>query len=90
MTLADKNKTLDDKIKTNQTQYDLGREVANISALLSKELEKYYYLTSNDLKYTPGVVEQTNFKYSPLGKILNKGLGENDKKGEILKRLGNI
>ena len=49
--------------------------------MLSKELEKYYYLTSNDLKYTPGVVEQTNFKYSPLGKILNKGLGENDKKG---------
>ena len=90
MTLADKNKTFDDKIKANQTQYDLGREVANISALLSKDLEKYYYLTSNDLKCTPGAVEQTNFEYSPLGKILNKGLGENDKKGEILKRLGNI
>ena len=36
MTLADKNKTLDDKIKTNQTQYDLGREVANISACYLK------------------------------------------------------
>ena len=37
-------KILDDKIKASQAQYDLDREVAKISALLSKELDKYQYL----------------------------------------------
>ena len=42
MSLNDELKTFDDKIKANQTQYDLGREVAKISALSSKDvLEKY-------------------------------------------------
>ena len=37
-------KILDDKIKTNQTQYNLGREAAKISALSFGELEKYIWL----------------------------------------------
>ena len=46
MTLTDELKILDDKIKKNQAQYDLGREAAEISALSSKDiLEKYEYLT---------------------------------------------
>ena len=46
MTLTDELKILDDKIKANQAQYDLGREAAKISALPSKNLlEKYEYLT---------------------------------------------
>ena len=45
MTLTDKLKILDDKIKANQGQYDLGREAAKISDLSSKDfLEKYEYL----------------------------------------------
>ena len=36
MTLTDEHKVLDDKIKTNQVQYDLDREAAKISALSSK------------------------------------------------------
>ena len=79
MTLADKIKTLYDKIKTNQAQYDLDREAAKISALSSTEIEKYEYLTGKDLKYKPGVVEQTKYEYSPLDKIFNKGLEESDK-----------
>ena len=39
MTLGDKNKTLDDKIKENQAQYDLDREAAKLSALSSRELD---------------------------------------------------
>ena len=35
------------------------------------------------------MVEQAKFKYSPLGKIFNKGLDKNDKKG-LFKRLENI
>ena len=50
MTLTDELKILDDKIKTNQAQYDLGREAAEISALSSRDiLEKYEYLTGEDL-----------------------------------------
>ena len=49
MALADEFKILDDKIKANQAQYELGREVAKISALSSKDvLEKYEYLTGED------------------------------------------
>ena len=57
---------------------------------MSKELHKYEYLTGEDLGYKPGVVEQAKFQYSPLGKVFNKGLGKEDKKEELLKRLKNI
>ena len=44
MTLTDELKILEHKIKTNQAQYNLGREAAKISALSSKDLlEKYEY-----------------------------------------------
>ena len=61
MTLTDELKILDDKIKTNQAQYDLGREAAKISALPSKNLlEKYEYLTCEDLAHRPSVLEKLN------------------------------
>ena len=50
MTLTDELKFLDDKIKANQAQYDLDREAAKMSSLLSKELDKYEYLTGKDLE----------------------------------------
>ena len=40
MTLTERVKILDDKIKANQAQYDLDREAARISALSFKELDK--------------------------------------------------
>ena len=51
----------------------------------SKELEKYEYLTCEDLGYKPEVVEQAKFEYSPLGKVFSKGLEEDDKKDRHLK-----
>ena len=62
MTLTDELKILNDKIKANQAQYDLDREAAKISALSSKELDKYEYLTGEDLGYKPGVNERANFR----------------------------
>ena len=38
MILSDEIKILEDKIKVNQAQYDLGREAAKIYALSSGEL----------------------------------------------------
>ena len=50
MTVIDQIKILDNKIKANQAHYDLGRDAAKISALSSENiLEKYEYLTSEDL-----------------------------------------
>ena len=61
MTLTDKLKILDEKIKANQAQYDLGREAAKISALSSKDLlEKYEYLTHEGLGHRPNVHEKLN------------------------------
>ena len=90
MTLTDEITILDDKIKTNEGQYNLDREAAKICALSSKELGKYEYLTGEDLGYKPGVIEQAKFEYSPLGKVFNKGLDKKDKKEGLLKRLKNI
>ena len=80
MTLTEKVKILDDKVRANKAQYDLDREAAKISALSSGELEKYEYLTGEDLGYKPDVIQKAKFEYSPLGKVFNKGLDESDKK----------
>ena len=87
MTVTDQIKILDRKIKQNEAQYDLDREAAKISALSSNNLDKYEYLTGEDLGLKPSTVEQAKFEYSPLGKIFNKGLSEKDRKEELLKRL---
>ena len=71
MTLTDELKILDDKIKSNHAQYDLSRKAAKISALSSKDLlDKYEYLTGEDLGHKPSVFEKAKFEYSPLGMTL--------------------
>ena len=74
----------------NEAQYDLDRKAAKISALSSNNLDKYEYLTGEDLGLKPSTVEQAKFEYSPLGKIFNKGLSKDDKKEGLFKRLENI
>ena len=91
MTATDQIKVLNRKIKQNEAQYDLNRKVAKISALSSNNFDKYHYLTGEDLGLKPSFIEQAQFKYSPLGKIFNKGLDEEEDKTEgLLKRLKNI
>ena len=86
MTLTDELKILGDKIKTNQAQYDLDREVAKVSALSSIELNKYEYFTGEDLAYKPGVVEKVKSEYSPLGEPLKiKAKRKANKIDEIVK-----
>ena len=86
MTTTDELKILDNKIRANQAQYVIDREATKISAISSKELDKYEYLTGEDLRYKPGAI----FEYSPLGKVFNKGLEKEDKKERLLERLKNI
>ena len=63
-----------DKIRHEQLQYDINREAAKISALSSGKIDKYEYLTGeeilpSDLK---SVIEQAKFIYSSLGKAFEK------------------
>ena len=90
MTITDQIKILNRKIMQNETQYDLDRKAAKISALPSNNLDKYEYLTGEDLGLKPSTVEQAKFEYSPLGKIFNKGLDKDDQKEGLFKRLKNI
>ena len=90
MTIADQIKVLCRKINQNEAQYDLDREAAKISAFSWNNLDKYEYLTDEDLDYKPSVIEQARLEYSSLGKVFNKGLKEEDEKGGFLKRRKNI
>ena len=64
MTLTDKLKIIDEKIKANRPQYDFYRKAAKIFALSYKELHKYVYLKGEDLGYKPGVLKRAKFQYS--------------------------
>ena len=52
----------------------------------SNNLDKYEYLTGEDLGLKPSTIEQTKFEYSPLGKIFNKGLSKDGQKEGLFKR----
>ena len=79
MTLTNELKILDDKIKVNQVQYDLGNEGAKISALPSKDLlEKY--LIGEDLGHRPSVLVKTKFEYSTLDMSLSKSFQKDNVK----------
>ena len=90
MTVTDQLKISDKKIKANQAQYDLDRLAAKISPYSSDDLKKYEYLTGQDLGYKPSVIDKGKFEYSPLGKIFNDVLKEENKKEGLLKRVKNI
>ena len=90
MTKFEQIKILDNKIKANKGQYMLDRKNAEISAKSSGELDKYEYLTGEDLDYKPDALMQAKFEYSPLGKTLSFGSTKEDKKEGLLKRLANI
>ena len=76
MTVTDQIKILNRKIKQNESQYDLDWKAPEISALSSKNLDKYEYLTGEDLDLKPSAVEKSKFEYSPLGLSLSKTLNK--------------
>ena len=90
MTVTDQIKVLNRKIMQNESQYDLDRKATKIFALSSNNLDKYEYLTGEDLGLKSRTIEQAKFDYSPLGKIFNNGLDKRDQKEGLLKRLKNI
>ena len=61
--------TIDDQIRDERLQYDINKEAAKISALLSGKLDKCEYLTSKEIlpSNQKKKKEQAKFAYSPLG-----------------------
>ena len=49
MSISEKIKTINNKIKQNKAQYDLDKQTAKISVLSSGIVCKYEYLTDKDV-----------------------------------------
>ena len=66
--------TIEDKIRDEKLQYDISREAAKISALSSGKIDKYEYLTGEEIipSNQQQIIEQAKFTYSPLEKLLKK------------------
>ena len=66
--------TIEDQIKDEKLQYDINREAAKISALSSGKIDKYEYLTGEEIlpSNQQQIIQQAKFDYSPLGKALEK------------------
>ena len=49
MSISEKIKTINNKIEQNKAQYDLDTQTANISALSSRNVSKYEFLTDKNV-----------------------------------------
>ena len=61
--------TINDKIRDGKLQYDIDREAAKIIVLSSGKIDKYEYLTGEEIlpSYQQQIIEQAKFTYFPLG-----------------------
>ena len=76
--------TIEDQIKDEKLQYDINREVAKISALSSGKIDKYEYLTGEEIlpSNQQQIIEQAKCTYSPLGKAFEKQTKTIEDQGE--------
>ena len=76
--------TINDQIIDEKIQYDINREAAKISALLSGKIHKYEYLTGEDILTSnqQQIIEQAKFTYSSLGKAFEKQIKTIEDKGQ--------
>ena len=76
--------TIEDQIKDEKLQYDINRETAKISALSSGKIDKYDYLTGEEIlpSNQQQIIEQAKFTYSPLGIAFEKQTKTIEDQGE--------
>ena len=76
--------TIEDQIKDEKLQYDINREAAKISALSSGKIDKYEYLTGEEIlpSNQQQTIQQAKFNYSPLGKALEKQIKTTEDQGK--------
>ena len=68
--------TIDDKIRDEKLQHHINREAAKISALSSDKIDKYEYLTGEEIlpSHQSRIIKQAKFTYSLLGKAFENAL----------------
>ena len=76
--------TIDDKIKDEKLQHDINREATKISALSSGEIDKYEYLTGEEILLSDQsrLIEQAKFTCSSLGKAFEKQIKAIEEQGK--------
>ena len=76
--------TIADQIIDEKLQYDINREAAKISALSSGKIDKYEYLTGQEILSSnqKQIIEQAKFTDSPLGKAFEKQIKTIEDQGE--------
>ena len=76
--------TITDQIRDEKLQFDINREAGKISALSSGKINKYEYLTGEDIlpSNQQQIIEQAKFSYSPLGKAFEKQIKTVEDQGE--------
>ena len=76
--------TIEDQIKDKKLQYDINREAAKISVLSLGKIDKYEYLTGEEIlpSNQQQIIEQAKFTYSLLGKAFEKQTKTIEDKGE--------
>ena len=76
--------TINDQIRDEKLQYDIDRAAAKISALSSKNIHKYEYITGKDIlpSNQQQIIEQAKFTYFPLGKAFEKQIGTIEDQGK--------
>ena len=66
--------TSENQIRDEKLQYDINIEAAKISAVSSGKVDKYEYLTGEEIlpSNKQQIIEQAKFTYSPLRKAFEK------------------
>ena len=76
--------TIEEQIIDEKLQYDIDRKAAKISALSTGKLDKYEYLTGQEIlpSNQQQILEQTKFTYSLLGKAFQEQIKTIKEQGE--------
>ena len=74
----------DDQIRDEKLQYNINKESAKITALSSGKIDKYEYLTGEEIlpSNQQQIIEKAKFTYSPLGKAFEKQIKTIEDQGE--------
>ena len=66
--------TIDDKIRGEKLHYDITREAVKISAISSGKINKYEFLTCEEILQSDQsrIIERSNFTHSPFKRLLKK------------------
>ena len=85
--------TIGDQIKDEKVQYDINTETAKISGLSSGKIDKYEYLTGEEIlpSNQKQIIERAKFTYPLLGKVFEKSVktikDQGEKQFDVLKSL---